>query len=182
MNRLKIFFFACCVFFSLPVTQASEFEVHENSKWLFLERVNTTVPEIVTVLSKLPAEALRLEYPNLVRIEWGYKSLPNGMPDESERITAQQLYKNLDAIFGNQGIWAMSRTGDGGRTMYYYVKNPHVHDSAIKQYFDSLPPISVRISTRYEPSWISIQKTLNQVNDKLIVIDEKSSKYVPAWK
>ena len=55
----------------------------------------------------------------------------------------------------------MSRIGGGGRTMYYYVGRAAAHSEAIRRYFDSLPPISVKVSVRNEAEWTSVKEVLN---------------------
>ncbi|MDP1656411.1 MAG: DUF695 domain-containing protein [Hylemonella sp.] len=133
-------------------------------KWLVLERQGTKLPEIVAVLENLPVPDVRAKFPVLLQILWGYASLANGMPTEEEIVRGRDLYANLDRIIGMSGIYAMSRTGDGGRTIYYYVASPESHAEALRQYFDSVLPISVKVITRNDPEWSSIREVLNEVN------------------
>lgn len=131
--------------------------------WLVLERTATRTPEIVTVLRSLPEPSVRRKFPILLVISWGYQALPNGMPTEQELARARQLYSALDRIVGTAGMYAMSRTGDGGRTMYYYVENASDQVDAIRQYFDSQPPISIKVTVDREPGWSTIQSVLDAV-------------------
>jgi Family of unknown function (DUF695) len=129
--------------------------------WLVLERKGAGVPEIVTVLRALPATDFRAKFPVLLRISWGYTSLPNGMPTEADTKLGRELYARLDSIFGQKGIYAMSRTGGGGRTMYYYVQNATDHSELMRRYFDSLASISIKITAQNEPGWNSVQEVLS---------------------
>ena len=133
-------------------------------KWLVLERQGAKPPEIVTVLATLPAPEIRAKFPVLLQVLWGYAPLANGMPTEEEIARGRDLYVNLDRIFGQNGIYAMSRTGAGGRTMYYYVTSPGTYAEALRQYFDSLPPITVKVTKHNDPEWNSIREILNGVN------------------
>lgn len=92
--------------------------------WLILERTSQLDPEIVSVISRLPNGETRRRFPVLLEVRWGYKGLPNGLPTEDEIIFGRTLYAGLDTIMGTHGVHAMTRTGDGGRTMYYYVDKP----------------------------------------------------------
>jgi hypothetical protein len=129
--------------------------------WLVMERSNTEDPEIVLVRLNFPSASVRSKYPNLLRVEWGYASLPNGMPTAEEIERGKALYSALEEIVGTDGVHAMTRTGDGGRTIYYYVKDPMQHSEKLRRYFDSLPPISVRIVGRHEPGWDSVRTVLD---------------------
>lgn len=131
--------------------------------WLVLERTGTRAPEIVTVVRELPPLAVRARFRVLLQVSWGYQALPNGMPAEEELEKARALYSALDRIIGANGVYAMSRTGDGGRTMYYYVEDAAAHQDAIRRYFDAQPPLSVKVTARDEPGWDSIRKVLDAV-------------------
>ena len=100
------------------VSGAAASEIPEGKQdWLVLERKGGT-PEIVTVVGKLPAPAVRARFPTLLRVAWGYAALPNGMPTEGELVRGRELYSNLDRIIGQGGIYVMSCTGDGRRTIW----------------------------------------------------------------
>jgi Family of unknown function (DUF695) len=132
-------------------------------KWLVLERASTRTPEIVTVVRVPPEASLRARFRFLLQITWGYRPLPNGMPAENELVQAREMYTALDCIVGSGGVYAMSRTGDGGRTMYYYVEAGSTYTEAIGKYFDMQPPISVKVTVSEEPSWDSVRKVLSAV-------------------
>jgi hypothetical protein len=85
------------------------------------------------------------------------------MPTEESLAKARELYSALDRIIGASGMYAMSRTGDGGRTMYYYVEDATAHRDAIRRYFDAQPPISLKVTARDEPDWHSVRKVLDAV-------------------
>lgn len=153
----------CSLGAALFVLSAAASESLEGKQdWLVLERKGGT-PEMVTVLGKLPALAKRARFPTLLTVAWGYAALPNGMPTEDELVRAHELYSNLDRILGQGGVYAMTRTGDGGRTVYYYVRDVATHSEAIRHYFDSLPPISVKVTARDEPGWDSVKEVLDGV-------------------
>ena len=154
----------CIAAISMLVENAAAREFPEgNPRWLVLEGKGAATPEIVTVLGELPDPAMRARFPVLLQIAWGYASLPNGMPPEAEIVRGRELYANLDRIIGQGGIYAMSRTGGGGRTMYYYVQSTAAHSESIRRYFDSLPPISVKVIARDEPEWTSVKEVLDGV-------------------
>jgi hypothetical protein len=140
--------------------------VPEKDDWFVLERSGTDGPEIVLVRRRLPTESVRARYPVLLRVEWAYESLENGPPTQKEAERGWEIYAALDKIIGREGVYAMSRTGDGGRTIYYYVEEPRRHAAALRRYFDSLPPISIRISVRGEPDWRSVSEVLGAVKLK----------------
>lgn len=48
--------------------------------------------------------------------------------------------------------------------MYYYVTSPGSHAEALRQYFDSSPPITVKVTKHNDPEWNSIREVLNGVN------------------
>lgn len=131
--------------------------------WLVLERKGAGTPELVTVLRALPPAGVRTRFPVLLQISWGYASLPNGLPTEAEIKRGRELYASLDSIMGQKGIYAMSRTGAGGRTIYYYVQNATDHSEAMRRYFDSLAPLSIKVTARNEPGWNSVQEVLRDV-------------------
>ena len=136
-------------------------EKHQD--WLILERSVLGNNEVTTVLSSLPSKDVRTTYPQLLSIAWGFESLSNGMPTEPEIARGRILYAAFDQILGQDGIYAMSRTGNGGRTIYYYVKNFSNHSSALKEYLDSLPAISIKVSLHDEPRWNSVFDVLKNV-------------------
>jgi len=155
----------CCLAMAALVSAAAANEYPEGKqKWLVLERQGARFPEIVTVLATLPAPEVRAKFPVLLQVSWGYAPLANGLPTEEEIVRGRDLYANLDRIFGQGGIYAMSRTGAGGRTMYYYVANSGSNAEALRQYFDSLSPISVKVTKHSDPEWNSVREVLNGVN------------------
>jgi hypothetical protein len=85
------------------------------------------------------------------------------MPTDTEIVRGREIYSKLDAILGKDGVYAMSRTGGGGRTVYYYVRKVSSHEAAVKRYFDSLPAISVKITAGPEPEWDSVREVLSGV-------------------
>jgi Family of unknown function (DUF695) len=114
-------------------------------------------------MRNLPARDVRGRYPMLVEIAWGYKSQPNGLPTEEELVFGRTLYAELGKIVGRNGIHAMTRTGDGGRTMYYYVTDPALLRDPIRKYFDAQPPISVRVSVREDLNWERVSEVLDAI-------------------
>lgn len=141
---------------------AMEFS-EKRQDWLVLKRPGPGSDEVITVLNSLPSEDVRTNYPQLLSIAWGFESLPNGLPTEPEIARGRILYTAFDQILGQDGIYAMSRTGNGGRTIYYYVKNFSNHSSALKEYLDSLPAISIKVSLHDEPQWNSVFDVLKNV-------------------
>lgn len=135
-------------------------DVAEKDDWIVLGRSGTDRPEVVLVRRELPTTSVRSRFPVLLQIKWGYDSLPNGMPTEKEIERGRDIYTALERIIGKDGVYAMTRTGDGGRTIYYYVSDPARHAAALRSYFDSLPPISVRVIARDEPDWHSVREVL----------------------
>lgn len=132
-------------------------------QWQTLKRRSTPNPEIVSVLQSLPGPEVRSRYPFLLEIAWGYQALPNGMPTEEELVNAKTLYAGLDAIVAGNGLHAMTRTGDGGRTMYYYVKDAAALRDAIREFFDAQPPLSVTVSVRQESDWATVREVLDAI-------------------
>lgn len=137
--------------------------VPEKDNWVVLERSGTGRPEIVLVRREVPGPTVRDRFPVLLLVQWGYDSLRSGMPTEQEIERGRELYSALDRIIGSGGIYAMSRTGDGGRSIYYYVSDAGSHADALRRYFDSLPPISVRVEARDEPDWHSVREVLDAI-------------------
>lgn len=135
--------------------------VENQREWLVLERRNAQPREIVSVLAVLPGPEVRASYPVLLRLTWSYAARADGMPTEEEIIRGRELYANLDRVIGQAGVFAMSRTGAGCRTMFYYVASADAHTNAIRDYFDSLPPISVEVTRRPEPGWDSVREVLD---------------------
>ena len=153
--------FLCLVFASSSATaQLAE----ARRGWLLLERDNRGNREIVVILDSLPAEDIRIKYPQLLSVTWDYRPLPNGLPTEQEITRGHLLYSALDRILGQDGYYAISRTGSGSRTMHYYVRNLQSHSAALKEYLDSLPPISIEVSLRDEPRWDSVSEILESID------------------
>jgi hypothetical protein len=130
---------------------------------LILERKSTQNPEIVSVLRNLPPSEMRSRFPVLLEIAWGYDSLPNGLPVEGELIFARGVYAGLDKIIGRHGLHAMTRTGDGGRTMYYYVTDAALLRDAIREFFDAQPPISVKVTAQDDPNWQRVREMIDAI-------------------
>lgn len=130
----------------------------DRENWLVLERVGSDRPEVLTVVRELPALPARTGFPVLVEIIWGYKALANGMPAAQEGALSKRFLDSLDAIFGARGVHVMTRTGDGQRTMYYYVDNPDRHTEAMKKFFDALPPLKLEVRARDEPDWETVRE------------------------
>ena len=100
-----------------------------------------------------------------MEIVWGYQSLPNGMPTEESLIHARSLYTGLDQAIGTNGIYVMSRTGGGGRTIYYYVHSVAHTSSAIHNFLDGQPSISVKVSASDDPSWAIVRNVVASTKD-----------------
>ncbi len=132
----------------------------ERKSWLIAEREGLGSPEILTTLEFLPDKEIRAKYPHLLSIAWGYESLQNGLPTESEILKGRNLYSSFDKILGSDGIWAMTLTGDGGRTMHYYVRDFENHAPGLRAYLDSLPPISIKVSLRNDVDWEFLRKAI----------------------
>lgn len=130
----------------------------DRDNWLVLQRVGTAQPEILTVVRDLPGPAVQKKFPVLMEVVWRYKALPNGMPTEEELALGKRLYDALDGIFADRGMHVMTRTGDGGRSMYFHVDNAERHGDALKAFFDSLPPMSVQVQARDEPDWETVRE------------------------
>ena len=135
---------------------------HDES-WLILERTSTQHPEIVSVMRNLPNAETRTRFPILFEVAWGYKSLPNGLPTEDELVIARTLYDGLDRIVGPNGVHAMTRTGDGGRTMYYYIADVALVSEAIRTFFDAQPPMSVKVVARQDPGWERVREVIDGI-------------------
>lgn len=135
----------------------------EKGNWLVLEKTSGRNPEIVTVLRELPPRSVRERFSYLLEVAWGYRSGPNGFPVEQELTVGKELYAGIDRIVGDRGMYAMTRTGDGGRTMYYYVDDPAALEVEIRSFLASLPPISVRVRAQSDASWNSVQEVLSAV-------------------
>jgi hypothetical protein len=69
-------------------------------------------PEVIAVMRELPGPSVRIRFPVLLRVQWGYDSLRNGMPTEQEIERGREIYSALVRLIGSAGIYAMSRTGD----------------------------------------------------------------------
>lgn len=126
--------------------------------WLTLERVGTAKPETLAVARDLPDQPARERLPVLIEVRWAYKALANGMPTEDELALGKRLDAGLDGIFGARGMRVVTRTGDGGRTMYFHVDDAERHAGAIKRFFDSLPAVSVQVRARDEPDWETVRE------------------------
>ena len=128
-----------------------------------MERNSNKQPEIVSVILELPNKDIQQRFPVLLEIMWGYEALPNGLPTERELILARKLYEGLDSLVGKQGVHAMTRTGGGGRTMYYYVKEAGTLNKGIHNFFNAYPPISVKVIAGKDPAWQRIRETLSAI-------------------
>lgn len=152
--------------FGLVSMSAYAMEAPPNDKhcWLILEKNNSGArPEFVSVIGEMPKKADRQKYSYLFIIKWGYEANPDGLPTEASLIKGRALYKELDQVFGSNAIFALSRTGGGGRTMYYYASNSAKPGAALKQYFESGQPISISISVTKQPGWSEVHEVLSQV-------------------
>jgi hypothetical protein len=118
----------------------------------------------VSVIAKLPSSKTRRQFPRLLKVAWAYKGLPDGLPTEDEIVYGRTLYAGLDRILGLHGMHAMTRTGDGGRTMYYYVDYAANLQRAVSEFFDTQPAMSVEVTAREDPEWTQVQQVLNAVN------------------
>jgi len=157
MRRIRVVAVSAVLLWSLGVAWAAD-------GWLILERSGTAqLPEIVSVIDKMPAQSTLAKFPVLLEVKWGYKALPNGMPTEEELAHARELYAGLERIIGEGGLHAMTRTGDCERTMYYYVASAERHAAAIREFFDAQPPIAVRVIARTEADWVSVRKVLDAI-------------------
>jgi len=136
-----------------------------HERWLILERTSRPAPEIVSVVAKLPSSEVRARLPILLEVAWGYRGLDNGLPTEEEIATGRAIYAGLDKIVEGRGAHVMTRTGDGGRTMYYYVDDPAKLEHAIREFFDAQPPVSVKVTARPDPAWDYVREVLDAVRD-----------------
>ena len=130
--------------------------LQKQESWLILKRTSSGTPEIVSVIKDIPDADIRRKFPFLLEIAWGYESLPNGMPTEKEILYARKLHGAIDRIVGSQGMHAMSRTGDGGRTFYYYIESIDKLREPIREFFDNEPPLSVKVTVTQDVEWKTI--------------------------
>ena len=133
----------------------------QKDDWMVL-RGEDEPPEIVLVRRKVPQE-IQSRFPVLLRVTWFYDALPDGLPTDREIERGRALYAALDRIIEKDGVYAMSRTVAGARSMYYYVNNPRDHAENLRRFFESMPSIQVRISVHYEPEWASVRMVLDGV-------------------
>lgn len=89
--------------------------------------------------------------------------MPNGLPTEDELVFARTLDVEMDRIVGKDGLHAMIRTGDGGRTIYYYVANVDPIRDSVRKFFDAAPPISVIVSVRQDRRWSAVREVLEAI-------------------
>jgi hypothetical protein len=134
--------------------------------WLIIERTSQPHPEIVSVARNVPTPETRHRLPLRLEVRWGYKGLPNGLPTEEEIIFGRTLSAGLDKIVDGHGIHAMTRTGDGGRTMYYYVDHRAQLQDAIREFFDAQPPISAKVLISQDPDWETVHRVLNAIKQE----------------
>jgi hypothetical protein len=159
-RSVSLWFCALLFFTWVPVCQAKT--QSEVGPWLILER-NSSRPEIVSVIRDLPSEDIQQRFPVLLEITWRYEALPNGLPTERDLIHARMLYAGLDSLVGEQGIHAMTRTGGGGRTMYYYVREAGSFSKGIRALFEAQPPISVKVVASKDPAWKRVRDMLSAI-------------------
>lgn len=160
--RCLIHWFGALLFFAwVPVCQAQTQSTL--GPWLILERNSNEQPEIVSIIRDLPSKDIQQRFPVLLEIMWGYEALPNGLPTERDLILARKLYSGLDSLVGEQGIHAMTRTGSGGRTMYYYVKEAGALNKGIRAFFDAYPPISLKVLASKDPAWQRVGEMLSAI-------------------
>jgi hypothetical protein len=155
--------------FGLVSITAHALEAPPNDKhcWLVLEQSNGNArAEFISVISELPKRADRQKYSHLFIIKWGYEANPNGLPTEAALIKGRTLYKELDRVFGGEAVFALSRTGGGGRTMYYYASSTSKLGTALKRHFESSPPISISVSAIEQPEWSAVHEVLSQVTER----------------
>jgi hypothetical protein len=143
---------------------ASDAPPNDKHCWLMLKRNGEARPEFVAVIGDMPNRVQRHKYPHLFTIKWGYEASQNGLPTEAALLQGRTLYKELDQVFGNKAVFALSRTGNGGRTMYYYASSASKQAKALRQYFDAGDAISVSVSVEKQPEWESVQEVLKQVS------------------
>lgn len=148
----------------LAMLLSASFANATDNSWLVLERKSDGNPEIVSVVRSVPPADIRSRFPALMEVAWGYKALPNGLPTEEELVRAHTLYAGIDKIVGANGVHAMTRTGDGDRTMYFYVADAEQLRKSIRRFFDAQRPISVKVSASSDPNWNAVQRVLNGVN------------------
>ena len=86
------------------------------------------------------------------------------MPTEREIEHGHRLEDALYSIVGLHGKHAMTRTGDGGRTWYFYIDNIDLVRDSIKRFFDAEPPISVKVTVKRDAEWNTITEMLSAVN------------------
>lgn len=164
LRYVSFWFWALLILAWGPVCQAQT--QPELGDWLVLERNYNKQPEIVSVIRDLPSTEIRQRFPIVLEIMWCYEALPNGLPTERDLIYARQLYSGLDSLVGEQGIHVMTRTGGGGRTMYYYVRESKSLRKGVHTFFDAQPPISVKVVAHNDSTWRHVRVVLGAV-DKL---------------
>lgn len=158
---VSLWFCALLTFAWVPVCQAQT--QSEVGPWLILERNSSKQPEIVSVMRDLPSTDIQQRFPVLLEIMWGYEALPNGLPTERDLMYARKLYAGLDSLVGEQGVHAMTRTGGGGRTMYYYVSEAESLSKGVRAFFDAQPPISVKVVASKDPAWQRVRDMLRAI-------------------
>ena len=154
--------------FGLVSIAAHAFEAPPNDKhcWLVLEQSNgNALPEFISVIGELPKKADRQKYSHLFIVKWGYEANPNGLPTEAALIKGRTLYTELDHVFGSNAVFALSRTGGGGRTMYYYATSTSKVGAALKRHFESSPPISISVSAIEQPEWSAVHEVLSRITE-----------------
>jgi hypothetical protein len=158
---VNLWFCVLLIFAGVPVCQAQT--QSEVGPWLILERNSSKQPEIVSVIRNLPSMDMQQRFPVLLEIMWGYEALPNGLPTERDFIYARKLYAGLDSLIGEQGIHVMTRTGGGGRTMYYYVRELESVSKGVRAFFDAQPLISVKVIASKDPAWQRVRDMLSAI-------------------
>ena len=161
LRNASLWFYALLIFVCVPFCHAQM--KPEVGPWLILERNSSKQPEIVSVIRDLPSMEIQQRFPVLLEIKWGYEALPNGLPTERDLIYARKLNAGLDSLVGEQGIHAMTQTGGGGRTMYYYVREAGALSKRVHAFFDAQSPISVNVAASRDPAWQRVTDMLNAI-------------------
>jgi hypothetical protein len=128
--------------------------------WTILQGEENGRKIVVSVINRLPDLEIRARSPTLLKVQWGYQDNESGMPSEEEIALMHSLEDGLYRIVTGQGIHAMNRTGNGGRTWFFYVGNVEALRIPIKDFFDAQEPMSIKVSAEQDAEWSRISEVL----------------------
>lgn len=106
-----------------------------------------------------------------IDVNWDYNALPDGMPEEEDAHTMEEMTDALLDAFKKDTVAVMTGiyTGDGRRDWIFYTKNLKIFSTVFNKALEEIPTVPIVIEASEDADW----EEYSHMRDETYVPDEE---------